>query len=93
MLIDATVVNIALPSAQKALHVSSADRQWIVAGYLAFGGLLLLGGRIGDLFGRKPMLSSPHFVKGRPSDRTTPSSRPWSARLEGVRALLGEGAS
>src|SRR5689334_16318325 len=52
--LDATIVNIALPSAQHALHFSDADRQWIVTGYaLAFGSLLLVGGRIGDFFGRK----------------------------------------
>jgi MFS family permease len=47
--LDATVVNIALPSAQAALAFSDADRQWIVSGYtLALGGLLFLGGRIAD---------------------------------------------
>jgi EmrB/QacA subfamily drug resistance transporter len=54
VVLDATVVNIALPSAQTALHISDADRQWIVTAYtLTFGGLLLLGGRIADYFGRK----------------------------------------
>jgi EmrB/QacA subfamily drug resistance transporter len=54
VVLDATVVNIALPSAQKALAFSDDGRQWIVTSYaLAFGSLLLLGGRIGDLFGRK----------------------------------------
>src|SRR2546430_5413875 len=54
VILDATVVNIALPSAQRALHISDADRQWIVTAYtLAFGGLLLLGGRVADYFGRK----------------------------------------
>src|SRR5689334_10942081 len=54
VVLDATVVNIALPSAQKALHITDADRQWIVTAYtLTFGGLLLLGGRIADYFGRK----------------------------------------
>ncbi|MFJ5232752.1 MFS transporter [Kitasatospora sp. NPDC088391] len=54
IVLDATIVNIALPSAQKALDISDADRQWVITAYLlAFGGLLLLGGRIGDLFGRK----------------------------------------
>jgi EmrB/QacA subfamily drug resistance transporter len=54
VVLDATVVNIALPSAQKALEFSNDQRQWIVTAYaLAFGSLLLLGGRIGDLFGRK----------------------------------------
>ncbi|MDT7642928.1 MAG: hypothetical protein QOC83_7222 [Pseudonocardiales bacterium] len=54
VVLDATVVNIALPSAQKGLHFSNDSRQWIITAYaLAFGSLLLLGGRIGDLFGRK----------------------------------------
>jgi EmrB/QacA subfamily drug resistance transporter len=54
VVLDATVVTIALPSAQKALDFSNANRQWIVTAYaLAFGSLLLVGGRIGDLFGRK----------------------------------------
>ena len=52
--LDATIVSIALPSAQSALRVADADRQWIVTAYtLAFGGLLLLGGRVADHFGRK----------------------------------------
>ncbi|MGO9902825.1 MAG: MFS transporter [Solirubrobacteraceae bacterium] len=54
VVLDATIVNIALPSAQKALHFSNGERQWVVTAYaLAFGSLLLLGGRISDLFGRK----------------------------------------
>jgi EmrB/QacA subfamily drug resistance transporter len=54
VVLDATVVNVALPSAQHALHITDADRQWIVTAYtLTFGGLLLLGGRIADYFGRK----------------------------------------
>jgi EmrB/QacA subfamily drug resistance transporter len=54
VVLDATIVNIALPSAQKALHFSDDGRQWVVTAYaLAFGSLLLLGGRIGDMFGRK----------------------------------------
>src|SRR6202040_1252898 len=53
---DATIVNIALPSAQRSLHISTANRQWVVTAYtLAFGGLLLLGGRIADYLGRKRM--------------------------------------
>ena len=52
--LDATVVSIALPHAQATLHFSSVDRQWIVTAYaLAFGSLLLLGGRLADIFGRK----------------------------------------
>jgi EmrB/QacA subfamily drug resistance transporter len=54
VVLDATIVNIALPSAQHALGFSDDSRQWIVTAYaLAFGSLLLLGGRIGDYFGRK----------------------------------------
>ncbi|MET8680989.1 MFS transporter [Streptomyces sp. NPDC004647] len=54
VILDATIVNIALPSAQKDLGFSGDNRQWIVTAYaLAFGSLLLIGGRIGDLFGRK----------------------------------------
>jgi MFS family permease len=54
VILDGTIVNIALPSAQHALGMSDADRQWVITAYtLAFGGLLLLGGRIADLVGRK----------------------------------------
>ena len=57
VVLDATVVNIALPSAQHALGFSNNDRQWVVTCYaLAFGSLLLLGGRIGDMFSRKRVL-------------------------------------
>ena len=54
IVLDASIVNIALPSAQHDLAISNADRQWIVTAYtLAFGALLLLGGRIADYTGRK----------------------------------------
>ncbi|MEU6251411.1 MFS transporter [Streptomyces sp. NPDC047043] len=54
VVLDATIVNIALPSAQQDLGISDGNRQWIVTAYaLAFGGLLLFGGRIADLWGRK----------------------------------------
>src|SRR6202008_1361116 len=54
VVLDATIVTIAIPSAQEALHFSTQSRQWIVTAYaLAFGSLLLLGGKLGDLFGRK----------------------------------------
>ncbi|MEA2458831.1 MAG: hypothetical protein QOC95_1803 [Thermoleophilaceae bacterium] len=54
VVLDATIVNIALPSAQTALGFSTVSRQWIITAYaLAFGSLLLLGGKLGDLFGRK----------------------------------------
>jgi EmrB/QacA subfamily drug resistance transporter len=54
VVLDLTVVNIALPKAQLSLGFSNDDRQWIITAYaLAFGGLLLLGGRLADRFGRK----------------------------------------
>jgi EmrB/QacA subfamily drug resistance transporter len=60
VVLDATVVNIALPSVQRALHFSPANLQWVVNGYtLIFGGFLLLGGRAADLIGRKRL-----FVAG-----------------------------
>lgn len=54
VVLDASIVNIALPSAQRSLDISDANRQWVVTAYaLAFGGLLLLGGRVADFIGRK----------------------------------------
>jgi len=60
VVLDATVVNIALPSVQRGLHFSAANLQWVVNGYtLIFGGFLMLGGRAADLIGRKRL-----FVAG-----------------------------
>ncbi len=54
VVLDSTIVNIALPSAQADLGFSTGNRQWVVTAYaLAFGSLLLVGGKLGDLFGRK----------------------------------------
>ncbi|MGI8798297.1 MAG: MFS transporter, partial [Pseudonocardia sp.] len=54
IVLDITIVNIALPSATVDLGITDADRQWVVTAYtIAFGGLLLLGGRISDYWGRK----------------------------------------
>jgi EmrB/QacA subfamily drug resistance transporter len=54
IVLDLTVVNIALPSAQRSLNFATVDRQWVVTAYaLAFGSLLLVGGRLADLLGRK----------------------------------------
>src|SRR3954449_3531957 len=54
VVLDATITNVALPSIQSDLHFSSADLQWVVNAYmLVFGGFLLLGGRAGDLLGRR----------------------------------------
>lgn len=58
VVLDATIVNIALPSAQAGLGFSVDDRQWVVSSYaIAFGALLLLGGRLGDLFGRRRLFA------------------------------------
>src|SRR5437762_4903952 len=54
VVLDTTIVNVALPSIQRALAFSTTELEWVVNGYaLAIGGLLLLGGRAGDLFGRR----------------------------------------
>ena len=54
VILDATIVNIALPTIQKDLHFTQADLQWVINGYtLMFGGFLLLGGRAADILGRK----------------------------------------
>jgi EmrB/QacA subfamily drug resistance transporter len=54
VVLDATIVNIALPQAQADLQFSDANRQWVITAYsLAFGGLLIAGGRLGDMWGRK----------------------------------------
>jgi len=56
VVLDSSIVNLALPSAKRALHISDANQQWVVTAYtLAFGGLLLLGGRVADYVGRKRM--------------------------------------
>ena len=56
VVLDASIVNIALPSMQQDLGMTDANRQWVITAYtLAFGGLLLLGGRIADYQGRKRM--------------------------------------
>jgi EmrB/QacA subfamily drug resistance transporter len=56
VVLDASIVTIALPSAQRSLGISVANRQWVITAYtLAFGGLLLLGGRVADFWGRRRM--------------------------------------
>ena len=55
---DATIVTVALPSAQRALHFTNDSRQWVVTAYaLAFGSLLLVGGKVGDLFGKWALIA------------------------------------
>src|ERR1700709_2395975 len=56
VLLDVTIVNVALPSIQSGLDLSADGLQWVVSGYtLMFGGFLLLGGRLADLLGRRRM--------------------------------------
>jgi len=88
VVLDASIVTIALPSAQKALHISVANRQWVITAYtLAFGGLLLLGGRIADFGGRKRM-----FIVGLigfAGASALGGLAPDQALLFGARALQG----
>jgi EmrB/QacA subfamily drug resistance transporter len=59
MVLDATIVNVALPSIQRDLHFTQANLTWVIDGYLiTFGGFLLLAGRLGDLVGRKKIFLS-----------------------------------
>ncbi|MGH7919338.1 MAG: MFS transporter [Candidatus Dormibacteraceae bacterium] len=86
--LDATIVSIALPSAQRVLHASDADRQWVVTAYaLAFGCLLLLGGRIADAFGRKRALLV--GLAGFALASAVGGAAPTFAVLVGARALQG----
>ena len=66
IILDATVVNIALPHIQAGLGFSLASLSWVLNGYtLTFGGLLLLGGRAGDILGRRQdAASSPDAIEG-----------------------------
>jgi EmrB/QacA subfamily drug resistance transporter len=57
VVLDSSIVNIAIPHAKKDLHISAVNQQWVITAYtLAFGSLLLLGGRLGDFIGRKRAL-------------------------------------
>src|SRR5437763_7204153 len=88
VVLDVTVVNVALPSAQAALHFSNDQRQWIVTAYsLAFGSMLLLGGKLGDLFGRKRTLIS--GATGFALASALGGAAPSFAVFAGARALQG----
>ena len=88
VVLDASVVIIALPSAQRALHISVANRQWMLTAYtLAFAGFLLLGGRIADYFGRKRMFIISLLGFGGAS--ALGGLAQTSAMLFGARALQG----
>ncbi len=92
VILDATIVNVALPSIQKDLDLSEANLQWIVNAYtLVFGGFLLLGGRAGDLIGRKRLflVGLVIFTAASLLDGLAVSS----GMLIGSRALQGLGAA
>jgi EmrB/QacA subfamily drug resistance transporter len=92
VVLDATIVNVALPSIQKDLHLSEGSLQWIVNAYtLVFGGFLLLGGRAGDLLGRKRLflLGLLIFTGASLLDGLASSE----GMLAGSRALQGLGAA
>jgi EmrB/QacA subfamily drug resistance transporter len=92
VILDATIVNVALPSIQTDLHLSEGNLQWIVNAYaLVFGGFLLLGGRAGDLLGRKRV-----FVVGLVifTAASLLDGLAWNeSALIGSRALQGLGAA
>jgi EmrB/QacA subfamily drug resistance transporter len=88
VVLDASVVIIALPSAQRSLHISTANRQWMLTAYtLAFAGLLLLGGRIADYLGRKRMFII--SLIGFAGASALGGLAPNSAMLFSARALQG----
>src|SRR6202167_3398202 len=92
VVLDATVVNVALPSIQRGLHFSAADLQWVVNAYtLIFGGFLLLGGRAADLLGRKRLflIGLVIFTSASLLDGLAQSE----GMLIGSRALQGLGAA
>jgi MFS family permease len=71
VVLDFTIVNVALPSIQDGLHVATTTLQWLVSGYaVAFGGFLLLGGRLADTYGRARLYRIGLVVfAGRPAGR------------------------
>ncbi|HEY4413121.1 MAG TPA: MFS transporter [Gaiellaceae bacterium] len=92
VVLDATIVNVALPSIQKDLSLSEANLQWIVNAYtLVFGGFLLLGGRAGDLLGRKRLFLTGLVIFTTASLLNGLSTS--SGQLIGFRGLQGLGAA
>jgi EmrB/QacA subfamily drug resistance transporter len=88
IVLDSSIVNIALPHAQRSLGISDADRQWVVTAYtLGFGGLLLLGGRIADYLGRKRVLIA--GLIGFAVASALGGAAPSAGVLFGARALQG----
>src|SRR3954453_21416942 len=92
VILDVTVVNVALPSIGASLHLADADLQWVITAYVLFtGGLMLFGGRMADLIGRRPV-----FVTGLTvfTLASLTSGLAWSSTaLIASRALQGVGAA
>src|SRR5712692_1552303 len=92
VVLDVAIVNVALPSIQRELHFAATDLEWVVNAYaIAFGGLLLLGGRAGDLFGRRRMfiIGALLFTAGSMAGGLANSP----AYLIAARAAQGDGAA
>jgi EmrB/QacA subfamily drug resistance transporter len=88
IVLDTSVIIVALPSAQRALHISTLDRQWVLSGYtLVFGTLLLLGGRLADYLGRRRMLQI--GLLGFAAASALGGLAQTSSMLFGARALQG----
>ena len=88
VVLDASIVNLALPSAKADLGIADADQQWVVTAYaLAFGGFLLLGGRIADYIGRKRAFII--GLLGFAAASAIGGIAPTAGALFGARALLG----
>jgi MFS family permease len=92
VIIDTSIVNVALPAMKAALGLSAADQQWVVNGYLiTFGGFLLLAARAGDLFGRKGVFQAGLAVFTAASLAGGLARDPWL--LIAARVLQGIGAA
>ncbi|MDQ4037968.1 MAG: DHA2 family efflux MFS transporter permease subunit [Actinomycetota bacterium] len=92
IILDATIVNIALPSVQRELNITSANLSWLVTIYaIAFGGLLLLGGRLGDVLGRRKIFISGVLLFAFASLLGGVAQAEW--QLLAARALQGLGAA
>ena len=92
VVLDATIVNVALPAIRRSLHLSATDLQWVVNAYLlTLGGLILLGGRIGDHYGRKRvyLIGGAIFSLASLAGGFAPSG----GVLLGARAVQGVGAA
>src|SRR3981189_2081447 len=92
VVLDATIVNVALPDVQRALHFSGSGLEWVVNAYaLTFGGLLLLGGRAGDILGRRRVFIAALVLFSLASlSGGFPTTQAW---LLAARALRGVGGA